>query len=101
RETEHHLSRSHDHPGMGTCRVGVPAVRQVCSYVGMSMGAFIRASGLSLDIPTYTQEQRSARAGFGVLLSAAFRPPRRTLRTTLDDISFEYSSGDRVAVVGR
>lgn len=81
--------------------MGVQAVCQVRSDVGLTMSAFIRATGLCLDMPTYTQEQRSTRAGLGVILRAAFQPPRRTLRTTLDDVSFEFSSGDRVAVVGR
>ena len=54
-----------------------------------------------MDLPLYTQDQRSARAGLGVLMRAAFQPPRRKLRTTLDDISFDFGAGDRVALIGR
>lgn len=65
------------------------------------MDAFLNARGVSLDLPLYTQEQRSLRATANVLLRAAFSPPRRELRTTLDNVSFEIKAGDRVAVVGR
>ena len=65
------------------------------------MDVFLKAHKVGLDIPIYTQEQRSIRATLGVLVRAAFSPPKRELRTTLDDVSFEISSGDRVAVVGR
>lgn len=65
------------------------------------MDAFLNARGVSLDLPLYTQEQRSMRATASVLLRAAFSPPKRELRTTLDDVSFEIKAGDRVAIVGR
>lgn len=61
----------------------------------------LKAEGIGLDLPIYTQDQRSIRASMGVLLRAAFSPPRRELRTTLDDVSFEISAGERVALVGR
>lgn len=61
----------------------------------------VRAENIGLDLPIYTQDQRSVRATMGVLLRAAFSPPRRELRTTLDDVSFEIAAGDRVAIVGR
>lgn len=65
------------------------------------MNMKIKAENLGLDLPIYTQEQRSVRATMGVLLRAAFSPPRRELRTTLDDVSFEIAAGERVAIVGR
>lgn len=65
------------------------------------MNAYIRARDIGLDLPLYTQEQRSIRATAGLFLRAAFQPPRRILRTTLDGISFDIEEGDRVALVGR
>lgn len=65
------------------------------------MQVYLKARGIGLDLPIYTQDQRSARAGLGVLLRAAFQPPQRQLRTTLDDINFEFAAGDRVALIGR
>jgi len=65
------------------------------------MDVFLKAHNVGLDIPIYTQDQRSIRATMGVLLRAAFSPPKRELRTTLQDVSFEISAGDRVAIVGR
>lgn len=65
------------------------------------MQVYLKARGIGLDLPIYTQDQRSARAGLGVLLRAAFQPPQRQLRTTLDDISFDFTAGDRVALIGR
>lgn len=65
------------------------------------MQVYLKARGVGLDLPIYTQDQRRARAGLGVLLRAAFQPPQRQLRTTLDDINFEFVAGDRVALVGR
>ncbi len=67
----------------------------------MSQDIHLRAQGLGLDLPLYAQEQRSIRASLGVLLQAAFRPPKRQVRTTLEDISFELGPGDRLAVIGR
>lgn len=65
------------------------------------MKACIRARDIGLDLPIYTQEQRSVRATSSLFLRAAFQPPRRILRTTLDGISFDIEEGDRVALVGR
>lgn len=65
------------------------------------MSIYLKAHGIGLDLPIYTQDQRSIRASLGVLLRAAFTPPSRELRTTLDDISFQIASGERVAIVGR
>lgn len=65
------------------------------------MEALLKAHGIGLDLPIYTQDQRSIRATMGVLLRAAFSPPRRELRMTLEDINLEIAAGDRVAIVGR
>lgn len=62
---------------------------------------FLRAKGLSLDLPVYTQDQRTTRATLNLFLKAAFTPPRRELRTTLDDVTFSLKAGDRVGVLGR
>lgn len=67
----------------------------------MSEAAYLRAKGICLDLPLFTQEQRSVRAGVGVLLRAAFQPPRRRVRTTLDDVTFSLGPGDRLGLVGR
>ncbi|MDH5822990.1 ATP-binding cassette domain-containing protein [Luteimonas sp. RD2P54] len=61
----------------------------------------IRADRIGLDLPVYTQDQRSTRASLSLFLKAAFLPPKRELRTTLDDVSFELLPGDRVGVIGR
>jgi ABC-type polysaccharide/polyol phosphate transport system ATPase subunit len=65
------------------------------------MDVFLEAQGLGLDLPIFTQDQRSAKATVGLFLRAAFQPPKRELRTTLDDISFRLQPGDRVGIVGR
>lgn len=65
------------------------------------MKVCIRARDIGLDLPLYTQEQRSIRATSSLFLRAAFQPPRRILRTTLDGISFDIDEGERVALVGR
>ncbi len=62
---------------------------------------FLRADRAGLDLPLFTQEQRSVTQSVGVLLRAAFDPPKRRMRTILDDISFDLAAGDRLAVVGR
>lgn len=67
----------------------------------MTKTAFLRARGLGLDLPLYTQAQRSMRASVALLLQAALRPPKREMRTTLDDINFDLGPGDRLAVLGR
>ncbi|MCL6712231.1 ATP-binding cassette domain-containing protein [Pseudomonas sp. R2.Fl] len=65
------------------------------------MSVFIKARDVGLDMPIFTQEQRSSRASLGVFLKAAIHPPQRSLRTTLDGLSFDFNAGDRVAVVGK
>jgi ABC-type polysaccharide/polyol phosphate transport system ATPase subunit len=65
------------------------------------MSIYLRAHQVGLDLPIFTQDQRSAKATLSLFLRAAFAPPRRELRTTLDDVSFALAPGDRVGVVGR
>ncbi|MFZ7096825.1 ABC transporter ATP-binding protein [Luteimonas dalianensis] len=65
------------------------------------MGVFLKASDVGLDLPIYTQEQGGVRASLGVLLKAAFQPPRREMRRILSGVSFELHSGDRLAIIGR
>ena len=67
----------------------------------MTKNIYLRAKDIGLDLPTYTQEQRTIKASMGVLLQAAFQPPKRMMRTTLDGINFDLGPGDRLAVVGR
>lgn len=61
----------------------------------------IAVEALGLDLPVYSQEHRSVRTSAKILLSAAFSPPKRKLRTTLDAISFTVNEGERLAIVGR
>lgn len=65
------------------------------------MGASIRLDGVSLAVPLYVQPERRARSWAGMLLGAAFDPPRRVYAHILKDISFEAREGDRVAILGR
>jgi lipopolysaccharide transport system ATP-binding protein len=65
------------------------------------MGAIIRLRGVSLSIPIYVQPERRARSWSSMLFGAAFDPPRRVFAKLLDEIDFEASDGDRVAVLGR
>ncbi|MFC3551472.1 ABC transporter ATP-binding protein [Lysobacter cavernae] len=65
------------------------------------MNVFLEAQHLGLDLPIFTQEQRNVKATVGLFLRSAFQPPKRELRTTLDDVSFRLEPGDRVGVVGR
>ncbi len=67
----------------------------------MSSNIYLRAAKVSLDLPVYSQEQRSLKASLSVLMQAAFQPPRRVMRPTLRDISFNLESGERLAVLGR
>lgn len=65
------------------------------------MDAFIRATGLGLDVPIFLQREREAQGWGGLFLGAVFDPPRRSLARLLDDISFEINEGDRLAILGR
>lgn len=86
---------------MAASELGLPQVCAVCADLDLIMDVLLKAHEIGLDLPIYTQEQRSVRASLGVLLRAAFSPPRRELRTTLDGVSFEIRAGERVAIVGR
>jgi lipopolysaccharide transport system ATP-binding protein len=63
--------------------------------------ARIHVEGLSLSVPTFLQDDRSASSWLSTLAVAAFRPSRREWRTILSDISFELRDGDRLALLGR
>ena len=65
------------------------------------MNVCIRADHLSLDVPAFLQNERASTGWGGLLLGAAFDPPRRRLLRLLDDISFELKEGDRLAILGR
>ena len=65
------------------------------------MAAHIRLQGVSLAVPLYVQPERRVRSWAGMLLGAAFDPPRRVYANILQDISFEAGDGDRVAILGR
>lgn len=67
----------------------------------MTKKIFLRANHIDLDLPIYSQEQRTIKASLGVLLQAAFQPPKRRMRPTLQDVCFDLGPGDRLAVVGR
>jgi ABC-type polysaccharide/polyol phosphate transport system, ATPase component len=66
-----------------------------------TMSAKLHAYSVGLDIPVFTQDQRSARATLSLLLRAAFQPPKRITRTLLSGIDFQLQPGDRLGVVGR
>jgi ABC-type polysaccharide/polyol phosphate transport system ATPase subunit len=65
------------------------------------MDAHLTAHSIGLDIPVYTQEQRSLRTSLSLFMRAAFQPPKRVTRTILDGIDFDLRPGDRLGVVGK
>lgn len=65
------------------------------------MNAHIRVRDVTLDVPFYEQAPSSSKSWTGTLLGAAFSPPRRRFARILDQVSFDISSGNRVALLGR
>lgn len=65
------------------------------------MSAYIKADNASLAVPIYVQRERRARNWGSMFFGAAMDPPRRVMTNLLDEISFEASEGDRVAILGR
>lgn len=65
------------------------------------MSAYIRAEGLTLDVPIFLQRERQAGGWASMFLGAAFDPPRRGLVRLLDGLDFEVREGDRLAILGR
>jgi ABC-type polysaccharide/polyol phosphate transport system ATPase subunit len=65
------------------------------------MSACIRAENLTLDVPIFLQRERSGLGWKHLFLGAAFDPPSRRLTRLLEDVSFEVSEGDRLAILGR
>ena len=61
------------------------------------MSVHIRLDKVSLAVPLYVQPERRVRSWAGMLLGAAFDPPRRVYANILQDISFE--AGDVLDVV--
>jgi len=65
------------------------------------MTARILARQVSLDVPVFLQRERPATGWAGMILGAAFDPPRRSLARLLDQIDLDIREGDRVAILGR
>jgi len=65
------------------------------------MTVSLQARHVSLELPLFLQQTRSAKSVLATLLRGAFSPPRREFRTILDDIDFSTSEGDRVGILGR
>ncbi len=65
------------------------------------MSASIKLDGISLSVPLYVQPERRARSWAGMLVGAAFDPPRRVHAKLLQNITFDANDGDRVAILGR
>ncbi len=65
------------------------------------MTAFIKAKGISLDVPAFLQQEREASGWLGLFMGAAFDPPKRRLMRLLTEIDFELKEGDRLAILGR
>jgi ABC-type polysaccharide/polyol phosphate transport system ATPase subunit len=65
------------------------------------MSVLIKVDRVVLDVPTFLQPDRGAKGWIGMLMGAAFDPPRRRLVRLLHDISFDVGEGDRLALLGR
>jgi lipopolysaccharide transport system ATP-binding protein len=65
------------------------------------MTTSIVVKNLSLDVPTFVQNDRDATTWLGTLLGAAVARPDRKFRTLLDNLTFTIEEGDRVALIGR
>ncbi|WP_313220644.1 ATP-binding cassette domain-containing protein [Pseudoxanthomonas mexicana] len=60
----------------------------------------ISVDHVSLQVPNYVQEERSASSWFSTLVAAATSGLRRESRTLLTDIDFSLVAGDRLAMLG-
>ncbi|TXK59850.1 ABC transporter ATP-binding protein [Alkalisalibacterium limincola] len=65
------------------------------------MDVEIVADRVTLDVPLFVQRERVVRGWAGMLLGAAFDTPSREVVRLLEDVSFRFSPGDRVALLGR
>lgn len=65
------------------------------------MDVEIVAERVTLDVPLFVQRERPVRGWAGMLLGAAFDTPDREVVRLLDDLSFRFSAGDRIALLGR
>src|SRR5690606_7744453 len=90
-----------DRLGRGLLRIQTLCTVRSDMAMNKAGRVFLKAHGAGLDLPLFTQEQRSVTQSFGVLLRAAFDPPKRRTRTILDDVTFDLAAGDRLAIVGR
>jgi lipopolysaccharide transport system ATP-binding protein len=65
------------------------------------MSTYIKVDNVSLAVPIYVQRERRARNWTSMFFGAALDPPRRVMTNLLEEISFEASEGDRIAILGR
>jgi ABC-type polysaccharide/polyol phosphate transport system ATPase subunit len=65
------------------------------------MTAQIKLDKVSLSIPLFLQQERSASNWASIFMGALFDPPRRRLAHVLHDVSFEANDGDRIALLGQ
>lgn len=65
------------------------------------MTVHLNAEGIGLRVPHYVQPAREHKSWFGTLLGASTDRPKRVFRTILEDVSFQATDGDRVALIGR
>jgi lipopolysaccharide transport system ATP-binding protein len=65
------------------------------------MSVYLRAHGVSLNIPHFVQDTRLATSWLGTILGASAARPKRVFRPILEDVSFEAEDGDRIALIGR
>lgn len=65
------------------------------------MSAYVRAAGLSLEVPYFIQPERANTSWLHTLFGAATARPQRRFARLLDDLSFDVPEGERVALIGR
>jgi lipopolysaccharide transport system ATP-binding protein len=65
------------------------------------MDVSVKAENVTLQVPIFVQRDRKATSWSQMLFGAAFDPPKRELRSLLQDVSFEAVEGDRIAILGR
>lgn len=63
--------------------------------------ANIDVKNLRFEVPLFVQGERDAKTWLRTLLSAATARPRREFRVLLDNVTFNLSEGQRMAIIGR